>query len=204
MLTTVQIKFSHFFPVMVIGFSQRVRTVCECDALEGNDLIPIDIDVATERLAEREHPMVFRLQSGSTAIVEPLNNVQNLLYDALFGIIVEHGDPIQEEFDLASLETIIQSRSVEIRDDLRPEGEECFTIRIFPVDVPGRHELFDCNEDEDGETNYFCEATICIADDDGRFSSKFLPSELLIKIFQTNLGLHLWKKPSQLMRVWVQ
>ena len=189
---------------MVIGFSQRVRTVCECAALEGEDLFSIDIDVATQRLAEREHPMRFRLQSGGTAIVDPSNHVQDLQFDALFGIRTQYNAPIQEQFDLDSLETTIPSLLVQIRNDLRPEEEECFTIRIFPVDVPGRRELFDCNEDEDGDTNYFCETTICIADDDGKFSGKFLPSELLIKIFQTHLGLHLWKKRSQLMRVWVQ
>ena len=189
---------------MIIGFSQRVRTVCECDTLKGEDLFSIDIDVATQRLAEREHPMAFHLQSGGTAIVEPGNDVQNTLFDAFVGIRLQPDTPIQQEFDLEHLKTTIPSLSVPIRDDLRPEGKECSTIRIFPVDVPGRHELFDCNEDEDADTNYFCETTICIADDDGRFSSKFLPSELLIKIFQTHLGLHLWKKRSQLMRVWVQ
>ena len=153
---------------MVIGFTQRIRTVSENEALLSEDLFPIDIDVATERLAEREHPMIFRLQSDGTAIVEPLNFVQDPEFDVLFGIRLAHDEPIQEEFDLERLETIIPSRRVEIRNDLRPEDEECFTIRIFPVDVPGRRELFICNEDEDGAINFFCETTICIEDNDSK------------------------------------
>ena len=161
---------------MVIGFSQRVRTVCECDALEGEDSIPIDIDVATQRLAEREHPMLFRLHvSTSTAIVDSRFDVTNPPLDFCFGIRLHPDGPIQEEFDLKPLVATIPPLRAEIIDDLVPEDEECFTIRIFPVDVPGRRELFDCNEDEDGTTEFFCETTICIIDNDGRLSSKFVP-----------------------------
>ena len=165
---------------MVIGFTQRIQTVCENEALPGEDLISIEIGVATLRTAEREHPMVFRLQSDGTAIVEPGNDIQNQLLDALFGIRPESDAPIQEEFDLEPLVAVIPSLPVDIRNDLRPEKEECFTIRIFPVDVPGRRELFDCNEDEEGATNFFCETTICICDDEGRFMKQYF--NLLITI----------------------
>ena len=148
--------------------------MCENETLPGEDFIPIDIDVATLRTAEREHPMVFRLQSGGTAIVEPGNNVRDASFDALFGIKVEPNGPIQEEFDLEPQVATIPPLPVKIRDDLRPEDEECFTIRIFPVDVPGRRELFDCNEDESGANNFFCETTICICDDDGMFVMEYL------------------------------
>ena len=156
---------------MVIGFTQRVQTVCENETLPGEDFIPIEIDVATLRTVEREHPMVFRLQSGGTAIVEPGGSLENPLLDAIFGTRDSSYSeaPIQEEFDLERLVAVIPSLPVDIRNDLKPEDEECFTIRIFPVDVPGRRELFDCNEDEDSATNFFCETTICICDDDGMF-----------------------------------
>ena len=52
------------------------------------------------------------------------------------------------------------------------------SIRIFPVDIPGRRELFTCNEDVVGADNYFCEHTICIEDADGRF----LPMSIAIII----------------------
>ena len=155
---------------MVIGFTQRSLTVCEDEALPGEEFIPIDIGVATLRTAEREHPMVFRLQSGETAIVEPGGSLENPLLDAVFGTRdpSDSEAPIQEEFDLERLVAVIPSLPADIRDDKRPEDEECFTIRIFPVDVEGRRELFYCNEDEDGATDFFCETTICICDNDGR------------------------------------
>ena len=161
------------FSAMVIGFSQRIQTVCENEVLPGEDVTPIEIGVATLRTAEREHPMVFRLQSGGTAIVEPRNDIQNQLFDALYGIKVVPDAPIQEEFDLERLVAVIPSLQADIRNDFRPEDEECFTIRIFPVDVPGRRKLFYCNEDEDAATNFFCETTICICDDDGRLVMQY-------------------------------
>ena len=152
---------------MVIGFTQRIRTVSESDVSEGEDLISIDINVATQRLAEREHTMVFRIQSGGTPIVEPGNDIQNQFFDALFGIRLEPDAPIQEEFDLERLAATIPSLPAAIRDELTPEDEECFTIRIFPVDVPGRRELFHYNEDILSAINFFCETTICVLDNDG-------------------------------------
>ena len=157
---------SFFFTAMVIGFTQTVRTVFESDVPEGGELLSIDINVATQRLAEREHPMVFIIQSGGTAIVEPMNDIQNQFFDALFGIRVEPDAPIQEEFNLERL-AATTSLSALLRDEFRPEDEECFTIRIFPVDVPGRRQLFDCNEDDTSAINFFCETTICILDNDG-------------------------------------
>ena len=163
-----------FFPIfsltaMVIGFRERFTNASEDDVPEGEDLLDINIGVATLRTAEREHPMVFRLQSGGTAIVEPVDDIQNLLFDALFGIRLEPDAPIQEAFDLDRLVADIPSLLSQIRDDLIPEEEECFTIRIFPVDVPGRRELFICNDTDSEDGDFFCETTICIRDNDGRF-----------------------------------
>ena len=154
---------------MIIGFTQRTRTVSESDGSAGGDFFAIDIDVATQTTAERLHPMLFRLQPGGTAIVDPFDNPSNPLLDALFGTKVESNSPIEEEFDLNRLGATIPPRYGQIRDDLRPEPEECFTIRIFPIDVLGRRELFSCNEDDSGAANYFCKTTISIIDDDGRF-----------------------------------
>ena len=155
---------------MIIGFTERRRTVSEGGALSGLDTF-LPIPLATLRTAEREHPMNIRLQvSSSTAIVEPMGRVVNQLYDATFGTRDRYyNDPIEVFFVLDALEDTIRSEATFIRDDLRPEDEECFTIRVIPVDVPGRRELFTCNEDDSGAINYFCQTEICIEDDDGRF-----------------------------------
>ena len=69
-LVSVKYDVSAFsFSDMIIGFTQRVRTVSESSAAR-REFSLIDIDVATQRLAEREHPMVFYLWSSRAAIVE--------------------------------------------------------------------------------------------------------------------------------------
>ena len=161
---------SFSFPAMVIGFTQRNRTVSENDGFKGQDNFTINIDIATLRVSEREQKMIFRLESGGTAIVEPINNDTNPLLDALFGSRLDPHDPLEEFFSLEPLEDSIPPLKVTIVADSRPEAEECFTIRLIPVDVPGRRELFSCNEDGSGEDNYFCETTICIEDFNGRIA----------------------------------
>ena len=155
---------------MIIGFT---RTVCvpENNTEPGFDIWFLPIEVATLRTAEREHPMIFRVQeASSTAIVEPIGDVVNQLFDAIFGSRENIGDPIEEFFILEALRDTISSRTAFIRDDQRPEDEkECFTLRVLPVDVPGRRELFSCNEDDSGADNYFCQTEICIMDDDSMF-----------------------------------
>ena len=143
----------------------------ESMAPSGEDTFPLLIGVATLRTAEREHPVNFRLlETSSTVIVEPFGAVVNPLYDAVFGSRLSIDDPIEEFFVLNRLEDTIPSLMASIRREFRPEEVECFTIRVFPVDVPGRPELFMCNEDSVGATNYFCETEICIEDnDDGKY-----------------------------------
>ena len=151
---------------MVIGFTERSQTVSESMAPPGADTIHLLLPLATLRRAERDHPLHLqsRAVSSSSAIVEPIGGVVNPLYDAVFGTRYDIHGPIEEIFVLESLDDAIPPRTTLIRNDFRPEDQECFTIRIFPVDVEGRRELFVCNEDA---TNYFCEAKICIKDDDG-------------------------------------
>ena len=156
---------------MIIGFTTRTVCVPENNTEPGFDVWFLPIEVATLRTAEREHPMIFRVQeASSSAIVEPIGDVVNQLYDATFGTRDNIGDPIEDFFVLDALEDTIFSRTAFIRDDRRLEDEkECFTLRVLPVDVPGRRERFTCNEDYSGEDNYFCQTEICIMDNDGRF-----------------------------------
>ena len=54
---------------MVIGFTERKRTVSE-GHVPGVEEFPLEIDVATLRVSEREHwPMLYRVLSNSTARV---------------------------------------------------------------------------------------------------------------------------------------
>ena len=131
------------------------------------DLFSLQINAASLRTAEREHPMEFRLQEFSTnATIETLI-ASSFVFDATFGLRENPDDPIEEARDLDPGSRTVQPLVTAIRNDLMPEDTECYTIRIFPVDVPGRRELFTCNEDGAGAVNYFCEHTICIEDEDG-------------------------------------
>ena len=125
---------------MIIGFTQRTQTVSESMALPGEESFPLPIHVATLRTAEREYSMIFRLQvSSSSANVEPIGEVVNQLYDATFGTRDNIGERIEVFFFLEALEDTVFPLRTFIRNDLRPEYEECFTIRIHPRDVHSHH-----------------------------------------------------------------
>ena len=152
---------------MIIGFTSRSQTVSEGAFLLGYDLNRLTIDVATERISERVHTIIFRhLESASTAIVQSSVIQRDPLFDAIFGN--EDNDPLEERFPLPSGESEIPSRVTTVRNDFRPEDGECYTIGIFTTDVGGARELFTCNDDEDMADDFFCLHTICILDDDGR------------------------------------
>ena len=154
----------------MIGFTHRVQTASESLVPSGQDLVLVNIAVSVSRRAQRDHPMVFRYEeSTSTAVVEPENEISNPLFDAVFGVRNTPDDPIGEEYILQSGEIQIPPLRVSIRNDFRPEEDECFTINILPVDVPGHVELFSCNADSVDATDYFCKHTICITDDDSKF-----------------------------------
>ena len=84
---------------MIIGFTSRSQTVSEGAFLLGYDLNRLTIDVATERISERVHTIIFRhLESASTAIVQSSVIQRDPLFDAIFGN--EDNDPLEERFPL--------------------------------------------------------------------------------------------------------
>ena len=158
---------------MIIGFTERRRTVCEGFVPQGDDEFRLTYPVAALRISERDHLMTFRLLEGSsTATVntrQELNNTNILRNnDAIFGEMREENDPIEVTLSLPmSRTTLPEKLPTFIRDDFFPEDEECYTVRVFANDVPGVRELFTCNA-EAYATNFFCEHEICIIDDDGK------------------------------------
>ncbi|CAI8022403.1 hypothetical protein GBAR_LOCUS13163 [Geodia barretti] len=158
---------------MIIGFTQRIRTVSE-GQVPGMDMFQLEINVESVRTAEKEHPMLFRLQETSTnATVETLTPASPL-FDATFGLRENPDDPIEETRDLDQGTRTVLPLLTTIRNDLIPEKLECYTIRIFSRDVPGRQALFECNDDTEMADNYFCVHTICIEDDDEPFEVAFV------------------------------
>ena len=158
---------------MIIGFTERRRTVSEGIVPQGDDEFRLTYDVAALRTSERDHLMTFHLLEGiSTATVntrQELGDFNILLNnDAVFGEEREENDPIEVSLSLSRGSTTLpQDLPTFIRGDFNAEDDECYTVRVFAVDVPGVRQLFTCNA-EANATNYFCEHEICIIDDDGK------------------------------------
>ena len=150
---------------MVIGFTSRIQTVSE-----GRGNVQLLIDVVSQRPSERVHSMRFHYQefSGNAKVEPAVGQKQTTNFDALFGMRLNFDDPIEEFFDLQPETDTIPLLETVIINDFVEEEEECYTIRIVPVDIPGRHELIACNDDDSRENNFFCQHTICITDNNGR------------------------------------
>ena len=158
---------------MIIGFTERRRTVSEGIVPEGEDEFRLTYPVAALRTSERDHLMTFRLmESSSTATVntrQELGDIDVLRNnDAVFGQMRAENDPIEVTLSLPMNRTTLPDElPTFIRGDFAPEDDECYTVRVFADDVPGVRQLFTCNA-EANATNYFCEHEICIIDDDGK------------------------------------
>ena len=126
----------------------------------------VSIDVETLRVSEKRVPITFILRNDrSTAVVSPHAGVL-FPSDALFGSRDEHDDTVKELYVLNPNESATEPRIATILNDFRVEPVECFIIRIYFLYIPGEKEpLATCNEEG---TNFFCEHTICIEDDDGK------------------------------------
>ena len=150
---------------MFIGFTERKQTLSEGEA-QPEEVIPITVNVSTNRISEVNYNVYFRYQDvTSSAIVEPLSSNESIEYDALFGERLDSSEPIQELQEIEAGRTSISIQLL-IFNDLIPEEEECFTLRIVPVHVVSLRNRPECNEHGD---SFFCEHTICIMDDDGKY-----------------------------------
>ena len=173
---------------MIIGFTERRRTVSEGIVPAGFDEFRLTYDVAALRTSERDHLMTFRLLEGSsTATVNTRHELVDidvlLNNDAVFGEIREENDPIEVSRSLPLGNTTLpQDLTTFIRGDFNVEDDECYTVRVFADNVQGVRQLFTCNS-EANATNYFCEHEICIIDDDGKVYHIIISHVTLSKIY---------------------
>ena len=148
---------------MLIGFTERVQRVSESEVQPGQ-FISISINISASRIPEKNHALSIRYQMiDSVAIVEPLLNYTDIQYDALFGFR-ESSSLIQENIDVLPGQNPWLKVMVMVYNDLIPEDDECFTIRIFS-ETPHRHFYICLGDIAD---SFFCEHTICIEDDDSK------------------------------------
>ena len=154
--------------VMVIGFTEERQYVSE-NELPGVSEFHVFIEPNTLRVSEREHRMLFRLFASGTAYVVSFASFSATDFDARYGGV--EGDPIEEMDFLDPGENTIRPLRTQIVNDFRVEDEECFTIQVSPINIPGLRELFICDFVDistSPPTNYYCEHTMCIQDDDGK------------------------------------
>ena len=154
--------------VMVIGFTEERQYVSE-NQIPGVNEFLVFIELDTLRVSEREHRMLYRLLSSGTATVVTFASFIATDFDARFGGV--ESDPIEEMDFLDPGEDMIRPRRTQIINDFRVEDEECFTIQVSPINIPGIRELFICDFVDistSPPTNYYCEHTMCIQDDDGK------------------------------------
>ena len=155
---------------MVIGFTERRRTVSE-GLVPGIEEFPLQIDVATLRVSERLHRILYRVLSSGTATVVSFEFFDNLDFDARFG--GAQADPIEQEDHLLPGSDSIFPLQTIIRNDFIPEDEECYSIQISPIDIRSLRELFICDFVDTSSTppmSFFCEHTICIEDGDSKYT----------------------------------
>ena len=141
----------------------------EADAPPGLELFTLLINVHASRAVDRDYIFTLRvLENISTATIEGLNFPFGPFVDAVFGIRSESGDRVIEQSHMVltgDVEPFGGSIFAQIRNELRTEDQECFTIQIFSSETSNN---FSCNEDAVNATDFFCLHTICIEDDDGR------------------------------------
>ena len=156
---------------MVIGFTQRRRTVSESQAAQGADGFTLVIGIVSQRTSEQEYRVLFRVEEGSGSAIVEANFIQfDPNFDARFGSREEESDPIVDARDLVAGNLELRTPlTTFVRNDFLAEDEECYTIGIQSPDVIGVRDIFECYDDDfPNATSFFCLHTICIEDDDGK------------------------------------
>ena len=153
--------------VMIIGFRTDMTTIREISG-------PVTIEVHSRITSEVEYTIGFRhIRQGAVATVETgdiLDPIFDEDFDAKFGDRTNPNNPL----DFLKTSRILQIGRLEpvrslvttIISDVRPEGDECYTIHILTTDTAGDVN-FMCNENADNPDDFFCDHTVCILDNDG-------------------------------------
>ena len=154
----------HSSVAMILGFGERRQTVSEADAPPGEDLFDLDTLITSLRRSEIAYPVGVRSVIDGQPIIEPLDDIQNLMFDGLFGSREMNINNLVWT-ELININTaVLPALPVFIRDDNLIEEEECFVLSIFQVNPQGMTENFICNMAGD---EFLCIHKICITDDDG-------------------------------------
>ena len=132
------------------------------------------IDIHSMIVSEVEYAIGFRHIRDDNATVETNDNLDPIFdvdFDAKFG---DRPNPYNRDDPLEGTNILQKGRLEPVRPlvttvfpDLRPEGNECYTISIFIIDTVTGGGRYYCNENADNPDDFFCDHTVCILDNDG-------------------------------------
>ena len=137
----------------------------------------ITIDVHSNIISELDYEIGFRhIRVGAVATVETSDFVDPKFYENFDAIFGDRPNPNIEDDPLEATRLLQVGRLEPLRplttvifSDVRPEGDECYTINIFILDAVtgGDHANYECNANENNPDDFFCTHTVCILNDDG-------------------------------------
>ena len=155
---------------MVIGF-RTDRTI------RNEALFVFSIDIHSRITSEVEYTIGFRhirQEAINIATVETGDLSDPIFdedFDAKFGDRTDPNNPLDflEKTRVLQVGRLEPQRSLRtiIFPDVRPEGNESYTINILTADIDGDSVSFMCNENEDNPDDFFCDHTVYIVDNDG-------------------------------------
>ena len=156
---------------MIIGFKTD-RTI------RVEELREFPIEVHAKIISEVKFTIGFRhiRQEGINIATVETGDFFDPIFDTDFD--ARFGDrPNPNNKDVLEATRILQVGRLEplrplvttIFPDVRPEGNESYTINIFIIDTVtgGGRVNYDCNENADNPDDFFCDHTVFILDNDG-------------------------------------
>ena len=157
---------------MIIGFRTDMTR-------RGEYLGTITIDIHSRITSEVEYTIGFRhiRQEGINIATVETADLSDPIFDADFDASFGDRPNPNNPYDILETTRILQVGRLEplrpltttIFPDVRPEGNESYTINIFVIDTVtgGGRVNYECNGKEDNPDGFFCDHTVYILDDDG-------------------------------------
>ena len=177
------------FVAMILGFGQRIQTVSENDASPGQESFDLNIPITSLRTSEIAYFVGIRSVIRGQPIIEPMDDIQNPMYDGTFGSREENTINNLVAIEILEVNTaMLLPLQVTIRHDFFPENEECFGLSIFQVNPELFVEQFTCNT---AGNEFFCQHEICITDAEGRTLHVFKKNSYIC-VFLSSSAISCW------------
>ena len=152
-------------------------------------VFPIFRSVHSLRESDILYTLIISMTDGTAEVTATDNRIGS--WDVAFGSRYYISNLLAFLYDLNPGETEIPHIWPNIMNDIHPEDNETFTLKVSPRRFGGIRHNFECYDD--GETpvegNFFCSHTVTIVDEDGQFRN--LCSTLLVVANEWRYGVSL-------------